>query len=135
MRWLCGLAWPTSRWPNVPNMSTDTKCTYRVLSKQDTNLPQAALVERLRACGASLFVVGDSNQAIYMWRGAIPGAMDKQVMADSGRPASGNSGAAAQAGTAAAAESLGPPSPAMAQRTGGPAEAEVANFALQTNYR
>lgn len=46
---------------------------------QDTNLPQAALVERLRSCGAQLFVVGDRNQSIYTWRGALPDAMERQL--------------------------------------------------------
>ncbi|GIL61871.1 hypothetical protein Vafri_16267 [Volvox africanus] len=39
---------------------------------QDTNLPQYRLVRLLQSEGSELFLVGDSNQAIYTWRGALP---------------------------------------------------------------
>jgi DNA helicase II / ATP-dependent DNA helicase PcrA len=37
---------------------------------QDVNPAQEALISQLHALGASLFVVGDDDQAIYSWRGA-----------------------------------------------------------------
>ena len=37
---------------------------------QDVNTAQEALISQLHALGASLFVVGDDDQAIYSWRGA-----------------------------------------------------------------
>lgn len=37
---------------------------------QDVNPAQEALISGLRASGASLFVVGDDDQAVYAWRGA-----------------------------------------------------------------
>ncbi|GIL92065.1 hypothetical protein Vretifemale_19528, partial [Volvox reticuliferus] len=39
---------------------------------QDTNLPQYRLVRLLQSEGSELFLVGDANQAIYTWRGALP---------------------------------------------------------------
>ncbi|GLI65674.1 hypothetical protein VaNZ11_009279, partial [Volvox africanus] len=39
---------------------------------QDTNLPQYRLVRLLQSEGSELFLVGDVNQAIYTWRGALP---------------------------------------------------------------
>lgn len=37
---------------------------------QDVNVAQEALIDGLHGRGASLFVVGDDDQAIYTWRGA-----------------------------------------------------------------
>ena len=37
---------------------------------QDVSPPQEALIRAVHAQGASLFVVGDDDQAIYSWRGA-----------------------------------------------------------------
>lgn len=50
---------------------------------QDTNSAQYELVRLLRGpegSGCTTFVVGDSDQAIYSWRGANPDNMDKQFM-------------------------------------------------------
>ncbi|PNW80309.1 hypothetical protein CHLRE_07g312150v5 [Chlamydomonas reinhardtii] len=51
---------------------------------QDTNLPQYTLVQLLRSAGASLFVVGDANQSIYTWRGALPDMAAAAAAAASG---------------------------------------------------
>ena len=45
-------------------------CDCRPPPSQDTNTTQYELTKLLRGCGASLFVVGDPDQAIYTWRGA-----------------------------------------------------------------
>lgn len=58
--------------------------TLTLALPQDTNLPQYTLVQLLRSAGASLFVVGDANQSIYTWRGALPDMAAAAAAAASG---------------------------------------------------
>ncbi|MCX6124970.1 MAG: UvrD-helicase domain-containing protein, partial [Proteobacteria bacterium] len=39
---------------------------------QDTNRPQMELIEHLSSRHKNIFVVGDDDQSIYSWRGAVP---------------------------------------------------------------
>lgn len=44
---------------------------------QDMNLAQLRLAARVRKAGGRIVVVGDPRQAIYSWRGAAPGALER----------------------------------------------------------
>lgn len=49
---------------------------------QDTNILEYEILKLLKGSGASLFVVGDPNQAIYRWRGAITENLNARFNAD-----------------------------------------------------
>lgn len=48
---------------------------------QDMNLSQLRLAARMRRPGGRIVVVGDPRQAIYSWRGAAPGAIERVIAA------------------------------------------------------
>lgn len=49
---------------------------------QDTNKPQYRLVQLLKGGSNNLFVVGDTDQAIYGFRGALPELMSEAFQQD-----------------------------------------------------
>ncbi|KAG2441180.1 hypothetical protein HXX76_004032 [Chlamydomonas incerta] len=69
---MLGLAVALMQQPAARRAAAATFRHILVDEVQDTNLPQYTLVQLLRSAGASLFVVGDANQSIYTWRGALP---------------------------------------------------------------
>lgn len=56
------------RWPRFALVLVD--------EAQDLNQAQIEVVMRLKAAGARIVAVGDPDQAIFGWRGALPSAMD-----------------------------------------------------------
>lgn len=55
-----------------------------LLSPQDTNTLEYEILKLLQGAGSQLFVVGDPDQAIYSWRGAITEHLDARFKADFG---------------------------------------------------
>ena len=61
-----------------PNMQAFWQRKYPYVcvdEAQDTSLLQHAIVQKLHRTGDSLFMVGDDDQSIYAFRGAMPEAM------------------------------------------------------------
>lgn len=53
-----------------------TSCAHLIIAlvpciNQDTNIMQYEIIKRLKGADSNLFLVGDPNQAIYSWRGAV----------------------------------------------------------------
>ena len=72
--------------PLVRNIAPPSRYQAVIVDEaQDISAPQLALITRLVAPGGRLVVVGDRNQAIYGWRGAVPdqvwGALDARKAA------------------------------------------------------
>jgi superfamily I DNA/RNA helicase len=61
--------------PIVNNLPLPTAALVMVDESQDLNSAQHAMLERLAAQGARIVAVGDTNQAIYGFRGARVGGM------------------------------------------------------------
>ena len=58
-----------------PNMQAFWQRKYPYVcvdEAQDTSLLQHAIVQKLHRTGDSLFMVGDDDQSIYAFRGAMP---------------------------------------------------------------
>lgn len=75
--------------PGVSRLGQPMLCSRMIdclfpFSPQDTNILEYEVLKRLRGADCQLFVVGDPNQAIYMWRGALTEHLDARFKADFG---------------------------------------------------
>lgn len=58
------------------------RCTWLLVDEfQDTDAAQLALLQALCPPGGNFYAVGDANQQIYGWRGALPEVMERFVAA------------------------------------------------------
>ncbi|KAG2490183.1 hypothetical protein HYH03_011312 [Edaphochlamys debaryana] len=101
---LLGLAVAALQQPKVGQKAAGSFRHILVDEFQDTNLPQFTLVQLLRSQGAELFAVGDPNQLIYAWRGALP---DAQAAAGAAAEAAGRGPTANREAAATASTSRG----------------------------
>lgn len=67
--------------PLALKLQPDQSELVAVDESQDMNLAQLRLAAKMRAPGGRLIVVGDPRQAIYSWRGAAPGAIERVATA------------------------------------------------------
>ena len=76
------IALPNKLFSEHPEILKQVWKTYRYVlvdEVQDLDLKQVEMLNHITAGGASIFVVGDDDQCIYEWRGAMPDFLKKLV--------------------------------------------------------